>query len=316
MKWKDLRRSSNVEDRRGRSAGRGGGRRGSYRPTPQRGSGGSGLLWALLLSGGRSKWLILILLVISLFGGMSGLFSNEQPTSYDTSITQQNTSQRGAGTPATDREYAFVSSVLASTEDYWGALFDQYGLTYNPPTLVLYEDQVVTQGCGINSAAVGPFYCSGDNSVYLDLSFFRDLDRKYQAPGDFAQAYVLAHEVGHHVQNELGIMADYQAALRRLNERSRNQLNTRLELQADYFAGAWAHYAENQGLLEIGDLEEALQAATAVGDDTIQERAYGRVMPDTFTHGSAQQRRAWFYEGYQHGDFEHGDTFNRTLDNE
>ncbi|RXS45744.1 neutral zinc metallopeptidase, partial [Streptococcus pyogenes] len=164
--------------------------------------------------------------------------------------------------------------------------------------------------CGRGQASSGPFYCPGDQKVYLDISFYNELSTKYGAKGDFAMAYVIAHEVGHHIQNELGIMDNYASARQGKSKAKANQLNVKLELQADYYAGAWANYVQGQGLLEKGDIEEAMAAAHAVGDDTLQEETYGRAVPDSFTHGTSKQRQRWFDRGYQYGDFEHGDTFS------
>ena len=306
MKWDDLRRSKNVDDRRGQRMGR---------PSRSGGSGLGGLLGMLLLSRrGGGKWLLIIIILMMLFGGgsfLGGGLGGQEGASQEAQTSQQvETSQ----TKASSEEKDFLSAVLGSTEDFWSGLFEEQGQSYDPATLVLYTDQVQTGGCGFGSAQAGPFYCPGDQSVYIDLSFYRELKDRYQAPGDFAMAYVLAHEVGHHIQNELGIMDQYQRAVQSAGEKESKQLSVRLELQADYLAGVWAHYAENQGLLEAGDIQEALQAANAVGEDTLQEAAYGQVVPDSFTHGSAQQRQAWFERGYKYGDLDHGDTFNTYLD--
>ncbi|AMB94433.1 KPN_02809 family neutral zinc metallopeptidase [Aerococcus sanguinicola] len=305
MKWDDLRRSKNVDDRRGQSMGR---------PSRSGGSGLGGLLSLLLMSRrGGGKWLVIIIILMMLFGGGSFLGGGlGQETSNQEAQTSQQVETQQAG--ASSEEKDFLSAVLGSTEDFWSELFQSQGQSYDPATLVLYTDHVQTGGCGFGSAQAGPFYCPGDQSVYIDLSFYRELKNRYQAPGDFAMAYVLAHEVGHHIQNELGIMDQYQRAVQSAGETEANQLSVRLELQADYLAGVWAHYAENQGLLESGDIQEALQAANAVGDDTLQEAAYGQVVPDSFTHGSAKQRQAWFERGYKYGDLDHGDTFNTYLD--
>lgn len=320
MKWEDLRRSKNVQDRRGQSSGR---------PSGMNRSGGGGIapLLMMLLSGRGGKFGIVLIILLFLFGGgLSGLFDSQSTAPTDNSISYQESRQvdqeiyspnSGISNDATDAEVGFLSAVLGSTEDFWGEMLPQYDMEYQPAQLIIYSDYQQTGGCGLGSAAAGPFYCPPDNSIYIDLSFYRDLSNKYQAPGDFAMAYVLAHEVGHHIQNEIGVMDSYQQAVSQTrSEAARNQLNVRLELQADYLAGVWAHYAEEQGLLEVGDLEEAMQAAHAVGDDTLQEQAYGRVVPDSFTHGTSQQRQAWFMRGYEHGDLEHGDTFNTLLPGE
>lgn len=317
MKWEDLRRSKNVQDRRGRSSGSG----------LNSSGGGISPLLLMLLSGRGGKFGIIAIVLLLIFGGgLSGLFDSQSTTTTDNSISYQESRQvdqviyqsdSNTTTQATDSEVGFLSAVLGSTEDFWGEMLPQYGMQYEPAQLIIYSDYQQTGGCGLGSAAAGPFYCPPDSSIYIDLTFYRDLSNKYDAPGDFAMAYVLAHEVGHHIQNETGVMDSYQQAVNRTSsEAARNQLNVRLELQADYLAGVWAHYAEEQGLLEVGDLEEAMQAAHAVGDDTLQEQAYGRVVPDSFTHGTSQQRQAWFMRGYEYGDLEHGDTFNTLLPGE
>lgn len=317
MKWEDLRRSKNVQDRRGRSSGSG----------LNSSGGGISPLLLMLLSGRGGKFGIIAIVLLLIFGGgLSGLFDSQSTTTTDNSISYQESRQvdqdiyqsdSNTTTQATDSEVGFLSAVLGSTEDFWGEMLPQYGMQYEPAQLIIYSDYQQTGGCGLGSAAAGPFYCPPDSSIYIDLTFYRDLSNKYDAPGDFAMAYVLAHEVGHHIQNETGVMDSYQQAVNRTSsEAARNQLNVRLELQADYLAGVWAHYAEEQGLLEVGDLEEAMQAAHAVGDDTLQEQTYGRVVPDSFTHGTSQQRQAWFMRGYEYGDLEHGDTFNTLLPGE
>jgi predicted metalloprotease len=203
----------------------------------------------------------------------------------------------------------FVGAVLADTEDVWNDIFRQMGRQYREPTLVLFTDQVQS-ACGVAGAAVGPFYCPGDGKLYIDLSFYRELKTRFRAPGDFAQAYVIAHEVGHHVQNLLGTMDQVNSARRRLSEAEANQLSVRLELQADFLAGVWAHHAQKRGVLEQGDVEEALGAASAIGDDRLQRESQGYVVPDSFTHGTSEQRIRWFRKGLETGDIRQGDTFN------
>jgi predicted metalloprotease len=203
----------------------------------------------------------------------------------------------------------FVAVVLAKSEDVWTDVFRQNGRQYREPTLVLFTDQV-RSACGIAGAAVGPFYCPRDEKVYIDLSFYEQLRREFSAPGDFAQAYVVAHEVGHHVQKLLGISDRVESMQQRSSEVEANQLSVRLELQADFFAGVFARYVQNQGVLEAGDIDEALRAASAVGDDQIQRRTAGYVVPDSFTHGTSQQRLRWFKRGYETGDIRQGDTFS------
>jgi predicted metalloprotease len=214
-----------------------------------------------------------------------------------------------SGSREKSSEEKFVAVVLADTEDVWSELFHRMGRRYREPKLVLFSGQVES-ACGITGSSVGPFYCPSDQKLYLDLDFFRELDAKFGAPGDFAQAYVIAHEVGHHVQNLLGTMDEVHAAQRRADERQANQLSVRVELQADYYAGVWAHYAQKRGILDPGDVEEALNAASAVGDDRLQQEARGYVVPDSFTHGSSEQRAAWFGRGFRAGDIQHGNTFD------
>ncbi|MBO1911267.1 zinc metallopeptidase, partial [Microvirga sp. 3-52] len=191
----------------------------------------------------------------------------------------------------------FVSVVLADTEEVWSGLFAEEGLTYKEPKLVLYSDSVQS-ACGVAGSAVGPFYCPGDQKLYIDLSFYQELKNKFQAPGDFAMAYVIAHEVGHHVQTLLGTSGQVNDLRQRLSKEEFNKYSVKLELQADYYAGVWAHHAQGMDLLEEGDLEEALTAASAVGDDTIQKRSQGYVVPESFTHGTSKQRKSWFYKGF------------------
>jgi predicted metalloprotease len=205
-----------------------------------------------------------------------------------------------------------VSVVLKDTETVWEKIFAQAGTTYRMPKLVLFSGQVQS-ACGYATASSGPFYCPGDEKVYIDLSFCHDLKTKFGAYGDFAIAYVIAHEVGHHVQNLLGILEQVNSQRSRLSETRANQLLVRLELQADFLAGVWAHYEEGMGYLETGDIEEAMNAAASVGDDVLQKKYQGRVYPDSFTHGSAAQRKSWFTKGYKTGDVNQGDTFNADI---
>lgn len=280
MEWKGRRTSRNVEDRRG---------------SPAKG-----------LVGGGIGTIILVVLYALLGGDPSAIIGDLQPNNSQISTPYQEGAQE-----AELREFASV--VLAETEDVWAALFKQEGARYAEPALVLYSD-TVTSACGTAAASAGPFYCPGDQKVYLDLSFYNDLQTQFQAPGDMAMAYVIAHEVGHHVQYQLGTMQEVQSLRGRVSQTQYNQYSVRLELQADYYAGVWAHYAERTNLLEPGDIEEALNAASAVGDDRIQKKYQGSVEPDTFTHGTSEQRQRWFLKGYQTGSLEGGDTFNaRTL---
>ena len=203
----------------------------------------------------------------------------------------------------------FVSVVLADTEVVWNDIFADLGKEYDEPKLVLFTGSVQS-ACGVAGASTGPFYCPGDKNVYIDLSFYNELKTQFKAPGDFAMAYVIAHEVGHHIQNELGIIAQMDEIRGKVSKEEYNKYNVRLELQADYLAGVWANHVQGQNLLEEGDLEEALTAASAVGDDRIQMQSQGYVVPDSFTHGTSEQRKRWFYKGYEAGDLSQWDTFS------
>jgi len=243
-----------------------------------------------------------------------GMFLGIDPTVLLQSvpdIQRPSVSVQPGDRPALNDDHSkFVSVVLAETEDVWSETFKKMGRTYQPPTLVLYSE-AVQSACGIAGSAVGPFYCPSDQKVYLDLSFFEDLQTRFGASGDFAEAYVIAHEVGHHVQTLLGIMEKGNELMSRASPSERNKLTVRMELQADCFAGVWARQAdESRQILESGDIEEALNAASAVGDDRIQQRTQGRVVPDAFTHGSAAQRVRWFKVGFESGNPQACDTFN------
>ena len=206
---------------------------------------------------------------------------------------------------------AFTRVVQADTEDVWNKIFNEMNMTYQEPTLVTFQD-AVQSACGSASSAVGPFYCPGDHKVYIDLSFYQELKNRFNASGDFAMAYVIAHEVGHHVQNLLGTNQILQDARGRVSEAEYNKLSVKLELQADFYAGVWAHHQQNKNILDEGDIEEALTAANAIGDDKLQKEAQGQVVPDAFTHGTSAQRMKWFKKGYDTGDIKQGDTFNTT----
>ena len=279
MRWKTGRRSSNVEDRRG----------GSSLPTAA--GGGLGIL--------------VIALVASFFGVDPSLIL-DQANQVETQPTPSTPGDR----PAAEDELAdFVSVVLADTEDTWQAIFQQEGSTYKKPNLVLFTGQTQS-ACGLGKAAIGPFYCPVDQKVYIDLSFYDDLKKQHQAPGDFAQAYVIAHEVGHHVQTLLGVSQKVQDLKSRVSQVEGNQLSVRQELQADCFAGIWAHKADKaRQILEEGDLEEALNAASSIGDDRLQKQSRGYVTPESFTHGSSAQRVRWFKVGMEQGSLKKCDTF-------
>ncbi|WP_231458624.1 MULTISPECIES: neutral zinc metallopeptidase [unclassified Pedobacter] len=240
-----------------------------------------------------------------------GLIFGKDLTGLVGQLPQTENTQAKQGVPANDTQAQFISGVLESTEQVWDKEFQNMGKTYEQPKLMLFDGQVQT-ACGGASAAVGPFYCPGDHKVYIDLSFYDELKNRFGAAGDFAQAYVIAHEVGHHVQNLLGISDKLQQARGRLSETEYNKLSVKLELQADFFAGLWAHQAQNlkDFKLEAGDIEEALTAANAIGDDKLQKQATGEVTPDSFTHGTSQQRMLWFKKGFETGDISQGDTFN------
>ena len=278
MKWAGRRQSGNVEDRR-RMSGKG-----------IAGIGGVGG--------------IIIALIYMLMGGdPSQLFNAfQQETEQRQVAPQTNTGQ--------DPLVSFVSVVLADTEDVWDSLFTVMGKTYEKPKLVLFS-KAIKSACGFAQSATGPFYCNADEKVYIDLDFLLELQRKLQAQGDFAQAYIIAHEVGHHVQNLLGILGRIDQKRSRMNERAANELSVRQELQADFLAGVWAYHAQKlKSILEAGDVEEAVNAAGAVGDDRIQMKTSGHIVPDAFTHGTSRQRVKWFLLGFKTGDINKGDTFN------
>ena len=280
MRWRGERESTNIEDRRGLSGGK------------------------IAVGGGLGT--VIIMIIALLFGAdprqLLQQVPDNQPGQVQTSRPQN---------PQEEELKQFVGVVLGKTEDVWHDIFRQNGREYREPTLVLFTDQV-RSACGLTGAAVGPFYCPGDEKVYIDLSFYEELRQRFNAPGDFAQAYVVAHEVGHHVQKLLGISERVERLQSRASEVEANQLSVRLELQADFFAGVFARYVQNQGVLESGDIEEALRAASAVGDDQIQRRETGYVVPDSFTHGTSAQRLRWFKKGYDTGDIRQGDTFNAS----
>ena len=280
MLWQGRRESENLEDERG--SGGGGGR---------------------LVMGGGIGTVILVVVYLLLGGNPQALFESQQ---------QAQVSQPGQIDSQGPRDQAskFVAVVLADTEDAWHEIFRQMGRQYQEPKLVLFTDQT-RSGCGFASGASGPFYCPEDQRVYVDLGFYRLLQQRLGAGGDFAEAYVIAHEVGHHVQNLLGTTDRLQAARGRMSQSEYNRLSVRLELQADFLAGVWARYADRvKHVVEAGDIEEAMRAASAVGDDRIQRSSRGYVVPDSFTHGTSEQRVRWFRRGYETGDLSQGDTFN------
>jgi len=299
MRWKDGRRSSNVEDRRGQSAG--------YNTA---GSGSGLLSFIPMLVRTKTGRIMLLVGVVVVFGSrMMGI--DLLPMLLGGGGTAV-TSQPYELTPEQKELGDFVSVVLADTEDTWQAIFREQGGVYKNPTLVLFTGRV-NSACGMASAAVGPFYCPGDQKLYVDLSFFEDLKQRHGAPGDFAQAYVIAHEVGHHVQTLLGISDQVRQAGRGKSKAEVNALSVKQELQADCFAGLWGHAANvGRQLLDPGDLEEALTAATAIGDDRLQREAGRSVVPDSFTHGTSAQRVKWFRKGFESGDIAECDTFSAS----
>lgn len=277
MKWKGRAKSSNVEDRRGR------------------GVGGAAI-------GGLGGFGIIIMIIYALLGGNPGDIMQSIDSGQTQNVPYEATQE--------EEELAeFVSVVLADTEVVWNDIFADLGKEYDEPKLVLFTGSVQS-ACGVAGASTGPFYCPGDKNVYIDLSFYNELKTQFKAPGDFAMAYVIAHEVGHHIQNELGIIAQMNEIRGKVSKEEYNKYNVRLELQADYLAGVWANHVQGQNLLEEGDLEEALTAASAVGDDRIQMQSQGYVVPDSFTHGTSEQRKRWFYKGYEAGDLSQWDTFS------
>jgi predicted metalloprotease len=277
MLWRDQRESENVEDQRRSGGGR-------------------------IAVGGGIGGVILVVAYLLLGGDPQALINSQQQSAATQTRSVDSNAPR-------DEASKFVAVVLADTEDAWRAVFSKMGRQYQEPKLVLFADQT-RSGCGFASGATGPFYCPEDRRVYIDLGFYRELRDRFGAPGDFAQAYVIAHEVGHHVQNLLGISDRVQAARGRVSETEYNKLSVRLELQADFFAGVWAHYADRvKHIVEAGDIDEAIRAASVVGDDNLQRQARGYVVPDSFTHGTSQQRVRWFRQGYETGDLNQGDTF-------
>jgi len=276
MLWQGRKGSTNVEDRRGMSGGQ------------------------VAVGGGILG--VIALVLNFLLGGDGSQLPQQLPN--------QNVPVSAEQQAADDQRAQFVGVVLQDTEDVWNTLFQQAGKNYQEPPLVLFSG-VTQSACGTASSATGPFYCPGDQKVYIDLSFYEDLQSRFQAPGDFAMAYVIAHEVGHHVQNLLGISDKVQQMRQQLSEGEYNKYSVMLELQADFLAGVWAHHAQKtKQILEEGDIEEALTAANAIGDDRLQKQSQGYVVPESFTHGTSQQRMYWFKKGFQTGDMNQGDTFN------
>lgn len=319
MRWRGRRESENIEDRRGESGGRAG------FPFPMPGSGGGMRIPTGGRGGGIGIMGILIILGLMFFfgidpsvimqGGPGGVQMPDiqlpQRTGTGSRVNIPGGAQTQAPRSSAENDLKnFVAVVLADTEDVWHAVFRQYGRNYREPNLVLFSG-ATQSACGTGLAQMGPFYCPLDQKVYIDLQFYRELKSRFQAPGDFAQAYVIAHEVGHHVQTLLGIAEKVQQAKARMSQQEGNALQVRMELQADCFAGVWANQTNRtENILEPGDIDEALNAASAIGDDRIQKQQQGYVVPDAFTHGSSAQRVRWFKQGFESGDIQQCDTFN------
>jgi uncharacterized protein len=285
MRWQTSRRSENVEDQRGTP---------SFSRGPVIGGGAAIIIIiiGLLLGTDPTK-------LLETVGGATGGTPNATVGTETSTTGEEN-----------DEGTDFVKAVLGETEDVWTEIFSRRGQSYQQPHLILFSGEA-RSACGLADAATGPFYCPGDQKVYLDMSFFQELEQRFGSSGDFARAYVIAHEIGHHVQNQLGIMAKVDRLRDRLSESEYRKLSVRLELQADFFAGVWAHHAErSRHILEEGDVEEALNAASAIGDDRIQKQTQGYVVPDAFTHGTSEQRVRWFTKGLKTGDLQQGDTFD------
>ncbi|RKQ40677.1 neutral zinc metallopeptidase [Enterobacter sp. R1(2018)] len=291
MRWQGRRESDNVEDRRSNS------------PGPSFGGGGGGFR----LPGGKGGIVLLIIVVVAGYYGvdLTALLSGGQP------VTQQQASQRSIS-PNDDEAAKFTSVILATTEDTWGQIFQQMGRTYQQPKLVMYRGATRT-GCGTGQSVMGPFYCPADSTVYIDLSFYDEMKNKLGADGDFAQGYVIAHEVGHHVQKLLGIEPKVRQLQQGASQTEGNRLSVKMELQADCFAGVWGHSMQKQEVLDAGDLQEALNAAEAIGDDRLQQQGQGRVVPDSFTHGTSEQRYTWFKRGFDSGDPAQCNTFGNSV---
>ncbi|MBB3566812.1 neutral zinc metallopeptidase [Rhizobium sp. BK491] len=306
MDWKGRRQSDNIEDERGSSPMSGGGG-GGFR-FPGGGIGGGGLSFRTIIV------LIVIFLILRAMGvDVIGLLQQSGMLEGGGSGYQQSTSNNSSGgQPANDEMKQFVATVLADTEDTWTGIFKSMGQTYTDPKLVLFSGSFPS-ACGQASAATGPFYCPSDQKVYLDMAFFQQMKDQFGASGDFAQAYVIAHEVGHHVQDLLGILPKFNQARRTMSEVDANKMSVRIELQADCFAGIWGKFTQQKGILQAGDLEEALNAAQQIGDDMLQKRTQGYVVPDSFNHGTSAQRMKWFKQGFDSGKLSDCDTLNNPV---
>jgi predicted metalloprotease len=312
MLWKGRRQSDNVEDQRGDGGGLG---------LPGGGLGGPGGQFRIPIGGragggGLSTIIILVVLFFALkacgIDPMQILAGGDGGLTGDSSGQITDDSGQGTGAPANDEMKQFVSTVLAETEDVWTGIFQANGMTYEEPKLLLFSGGV-RSACGFTSSAAGPFYCPNDHKVYLDTDFFHQLSQQFGASGDFAEAYVIAHEVGHHVQNLTGILPKFNQMRQSMSEVEANHMSMQVELQADCFAGVWGHFTAQKGILEQGDLEEALNAAKQIGDDTLQKKMQGYVVPESFNHGTSAQRQKWFAAGFKSGKLSDCDTFNNPI---
>jgi predicted metalloprotease len=307
MRWRGRRQSDNIQDQRGAGGGLGGGlgRGGGFR-IPVGGTRTGGFSFSTII--------ILVVLFFALracgIDPLAMLEGGGVPGQTQVQPSQPGGTETSA--QPSDEMGQFVATVLAETEDVWNGIFQAEGQNYKEPSLVMFSDQV-RSACGFASAASGPFYCPGDQKVYIDLAFYDQLARQFGAAGDFAQAYVLAHEVGHHVQNLIGVLPRFNEMRQSMSQAEQNQMSTRVELQADCFAGIWGHFTAKKGLLEDGDVEEALNAAKQIGDDTLQKKTQGYVVPESFNHGTSAQRQTWFARGFKSGKLSDCDTFNSQI---
>ncbi|MBB4063447.1 KPN_02809 family neutral zinc metallopeptidase [Gellertiella hungarica] len=315
MKWRGLPQSDNVEDRRGDNApggGLGGGFGGGMGGGPFGRGGGGGIR----LAGGSWKMMLFLLVLFFILKALgidaTQLLDGGTTTGSNSGYERQIGNEGETSSRANDEMTAFVSTVLKTTEDAWTGIFKASGDTYEKPKLVLFDGQTES-ACGFASAATGPFYCPGDRKVFLDTAFFQEMADRFGASGEFADAYVIAHEVGHHVQNLLGILPKFNKMRQSMSEVEANRMSVRVELQADCFAGIWARYAEGRGIVEAGDMEAALNAAKQIGDDTLQKRSQGYVVPESFNHGTSEQRMRWLKRGFDTGDLNACDTFSNKI---
>lgn len=305
MRWRGRRQSDNVEDLRSQTGGRSGSRMRIPSGRRVRRAGGGSLSGIIML--------VVAFFVLKACGIDASFLLDSALNGGGSVVTQQQTTNQPVRSTAREEEMMeFVSVVLEETEGTWNRIFSEKGLVYEEPKLSVFRN-AIRSACGNASSASGPFYCPADKKAYIDLGFYDELARKFGAPGDFAQAYVLAHEVGHHVQNLIGVLPRFNEMRRSMGKAEENRMSVRVELQADCFAGIWAHDANRKGLLEAGDIEEALNAAQQIGDDTLQRKSQGYVVPESFNHGTSEQRRTWFMRGLRSGKLEACDTFNVDL---